>query len=65
MSGYEEFRRLMYEHNIRIADVVRGTGVTRMTILNWKKGGNTSLRTLRRIANYFEVPVETFMKEKE
>ena len=65
MNGYEEFRRLMYEHNVRIADVVRGTGVTRMTILNWKKGGNTSMKTFRRIASYFDVPVETFIKEKE
>lgn len=63
MESYEVFRRLMYEKNVIVADVIRGSGVTRQTLLTWKKGKEPQLRTLRKIAEYFGVPVTEFIKE--
>lgn len=63
MESYEVFRRLMFEKNIRKADVIRGSGVTRPTLLKWEKGYEPSLRTLRRIAEYFNVSVSVFIKK--
>lgn len=63
MESYEVFRRLMYEKNVIVADVIRGSGVTRPTLLTWKKGKEPQLRTLRKIAEYFGVPVTEFIKE--
>lgn len=62
MNGYEEFRRLMYEHNVTAADVIRGAGITRPTLLNWKKGTHQpTVRTLKKIADYFGVSVSVFV----
>ena len=64
MNSYEEFRRLMYEHDVTQADVIRGAGVTRPTLLNWKKGKHQpTVKTLKKIADFFEVPVSVFVKD--
>lgn len=65
MKSYEVFRYLMYKKDIRKADVIRDTGITRPTLLKWEKGNEPSLRTLRVIADYFEVPVTKFIEEKK
>ena len=66
MNSYEELRRLMYEHDVTQADVVRGANVTRPTLLNWKKGKRQpTVRTLKKIAEYFDVPVTTFIDEQK
>ena len=62
MASYETFRRLMFEKNVIKADVIRATGVTRPTILSWEKGNEPSLRTLRKIADYFGVSVNVFIE---
>lgn len=63
MSGYETFRYLMYKKNVRKADVIRATGVTRPVLVDWEHGRKEpSLRTLRRLADYFGVPVSEFVK---
>lgn len=62
MQSYELFRYLMYKKNIRKADVIRGTGITRPTLLKWERSGNASLRTLRAVADYFEIPVTDFLE---
>lgn len=62
MESYERFRRLMFEKNVRKADVIRGTGVTRPVLVNWENGKNEpSLKTLKRLAIYFGVPVSYFL----
>ena len=63
MESYEVFRRLMYERNVIKADVIRGSGVTRPTLLKWEKGQEPSLPVLRRIADYFGVSVKEFIEE--
>lgn len=64
MYSYEVFRYLMYIKNVRKADVIRGTGVSRPTLLKWEKGKEPSLRTMRIIADYFGVPVTKFIEER-
>lgn len=62
MDSYEQLRRLMYEHNMTQADVIRGAGVTRPTLCNWRKGTHQpTVRTLKKIADFFNVPVSTFL----
>lgn len=56
--SYENFRKLMFEKNVIKADVIRATGVTRPTLVNWEKGrSEPSVKTLKRLADYFGVPV--------
>lgn len=63
MNSYETFRRLMFEKNIRKADVIRDTGVTRPTLVNWEKGrSEPTLKTYRRLADYFGVSVTDFIE---
>lgn len=62
MDSYEQLRRLMYEHNMTQADVIRGAGVTRPTLCNWRKGTHQpTVKTLKKIADFFNVPVSTFL----
>lgn len=65
MQSYEVLRRLMYKNNMRKADVIRATGVTRPVLVDWEHGRREpSLKTLRILANYFGVPVTAFLKEE-
>lgn len=64
MNGYEAFRRLMYEHNVTQADVIRATGITRPTLCNWRNASHQpTLKTLKKIASYFDVDVSTFIDD--
>lgn len=64
MNNYEELRRLMYERNVTMADVIRGAGVTRPTLCNWRSGKHQpTVKTLKKVADYFGVPVSVFVKE--
>lgn len=61
---YEKLRYLMYKKNVIKADVIRDTGITRPTLVNWEHGRSTpSLRTLQILADYFNVPVSYFVDE--
>ena len=65
MKSYEVFRSLMYKKNVRKADVIRETGVTRPVLVDWEHGRREpSLKTLRRLARYFGVDVAEFVKGK-
>ena len=64
MNSYEKFRKLMYLKNVRKADVIRGTGVTRPVLVDWEHGrSEPSLKTLRRLAGYFNVKVSYFIED--
>lgn len=64
MNSYERFRRLMFEKNVNQADVIRGTGITRPTLCNWRNGTHQpTVTTLKKIAKYFGVPVSTFVDD--
>lgn len=62
MESYEVFRKMMFDRNIVKADVIRGSGVSRPTLLKWEKGEEPTLTTLRKIAKYFDCPVTDFIK---
>lgn len=63
MKGYEVFKYLMYKKDVKKADVIRATGVTRPVLVDWEHGRREpSLKTLRRLADYFGVPVTEFLK---
>lgn len=65
MNSYEVFRYLMYKKDVKKADVIRATGVTRPVLVDWEHGRREpSLKTLRRLADYFGVPATAFLKEE-
>lgn len=52
----------MYKRDIRKADVIRDTGISRPTLVNWEHGRSVpTLRTLQVLADYFGVPVSYFI----
>lgn len=62
MKSYEVFRSLMYKKNVKFADVIRDTGVSRPVLTDWKMGRKEpSLKTLRRLADYFGISVTKFI----
>lgn len=64
MNSYERLRKLMYLKNVRKSDVIRETGVTRPVLVNWEHGrSEPSLKTLRRLAKYFDVKVTYFLED--
>lgn len=63
MNSYEVFRYLMYKKDVKKADVIRATGVTRPVLVDWEHGRREpSLKTLRRLADYFGIEVTEFLK---
>lgn len=63
MADYEIFRRLMFQKDVKKADVIRETGVTRPVLVDWEHGRKEpSLKTLRRLAKYFGVSVVVFLE---
>lgn len=62
--GYEKLRYLMYKYNLTKADVIRATGITRPTLVNWERGRSMPrVKTLQVLAEFFEVPVSYFLEE--
>ena len=62
--GYDKLRYLMYRDNVTKADVIRGTGITRPTLVNWERGRSMPrVKTLQILAEFFEVPVSYFLDE--
>ena len=60
---YAEFEKLMSQNGMRIADVVRATGVAQSTISDWKAGRYTPKHDkLKAIADLFGVSVEYLEK---
>lgn len=60
-TSYEIVRRLMYEKNVRKADVIRGAGVSRPTLIKWENGELPSINVLQKVADYFGVSVKDFI----
>lgn len=59
MKGYEIFEELLNKKGVRIADVVKATGITPATIYDWKAGRYRPKDDKRKIiADYFGVSLE-------
>ena len=59
MKGYEIFEELLHKKGVKIADVVKATGMTPATIYDWKAGRYRPKDDKRKmIADYFGVTLE-------
>lgn len=62
---YDNFERLLIQNNLKPADVARGTGLTTSFFSEWKKGKTTpKVDKLKKIADFFNVPIEYFLTGK-
>ena len=63
---YEKYLELLEEKNCRNIDVSKATGIPPSTFSDWKKGKSSpKVDKLKKIANYFNVPIEYFLEDKE
>lgn len=63
---YEIYRRLLDEKGLKNSDVSRGTGVSNMTLSDWKRGKTTpKTDTMQKIADFLGVSVDYIMTGKE
>lgn len=63
---YEIFEQLMKEKGVNASEVSRATGISRSNFTDWKKGRSTpKAEKLQLIADYFDVPLETFTSKRK
>lgn len=66
MFSYEKFEKLCNEKNVTAYQVSNASGVATSTLSMWKQGKYTpKIDKIQKIANYFGVSLNEFMKEKE
>ena len=62
---YEKFAKLIEERNITAYQVAKETGLTPTLFSEWKSGkANPKVDKLLKLAEYFDVPLEYFVKEE-
>lgn len=62
---YKKFQALLDKTNKTAYQVSKETGVSQTAFSNWKSGrSEPSLESLRKLAKYFDVPIEFFLDEK-
>lgn len=63
---YEIYQRLLDEKGLKNSDVSRGTGISNMTLSDWKHGKSTpKYENMKKIAQFLDVSVEYLMTGKE
>lgn len=63
---YEKFSKLLQSRGLKAADVSRGTGIHQVIFSDWKRGkSQPKYDKLKKIAKFFNVPVEYFTGEDE
>ena len=63
---YEVYQRLLDEKGLKNADVARATGISNMTLSDWKRGKSVPKSDkMRNIAEYLNVSVDYLMTGKE
>lgn len=63
---YEIYQKLLDSRNLKNADISRATGISNMTLSDWKRGKSTPKQDkLQKIADYFGVSIEYLMTGKE
>lgn len=61
---YEKFRQLLTKNNVTAYRVAKDIGISSVVFTEWKKGkSNPKIDKLKKIADYFGVTVEYFIKE--
>ena len=62
---YKKFQALLDKTNKTAYQVSKETGVSQTAFSNWKSGrSEPSLESLRKLAKYFDVPIDFFLDEK-
>lgn len=62
---YKKFEKLLAENNVTAYQVAQATGIASATLSAWKSGVYTpKLDKLLKIAEFFDVPLEYFVKEE-
>ena len=63
---YDIYCKLRDDRKIKDADVAKATGITKSTFSDWKNGrSEPKLDKLKKIADYFGVPIEYLTTGKE
>ena len=63
---YEVYQRLLDEKGLKNADVARATGISNMTLSDWKRGKSVPKSDkMRKIAEYLNVSVDYLMTGTE
>ena len=63
---YEIYQRLLDEKGLKNADVARATGISNMTLSDWKRGKSVPKSDkMRKIAEYLNVSVDYLMTGKD
>ena len=63
---YEVYQRLLDEKGLKNADVARATGISNMTLSDWKRGKSVPKSDkMRKIAEYLNVSVDYLMTGKD
>lgn len=61
---YKVFEKLCEKKGVTVYRVSQETGIPTSTLSEWKKGLYTpKIDKMMKLAEYFEVPLETFVKE--
>lgn len=63
---YEIYQKLLDEKKLKNSDVSRATGISNMTLSDWKRGKTKpKTDTMKKIANFLGVSVDYLMEGKE
>ena len=63
---YEIYQRLLDEKGLKNADVARATGISNMTLSDWKRGKSVPKSDkMRKIAEYLNVSADYLMTGKD
>ena len=61
---YEKFAELLVKNNKTTYTVSKETGISQSVLSDWKRGrSNPKVDKLQKLANYFGVSIEYFLKE--
>ncbi len=62
---YKKFEKLLEEKDVTAYQVAQATGIAMATLSSWKSGAYIpKVDKLMKIADYFDVPLEYFVKEE-
>ncbi len=63
---YSSIEKLMSERKVTAYAVSKATGINESTFCLWKKGtSKPNIKNLMKLANYFNVSIESLLDERE
>lgn len=63
---YKKFKELLDKINKTTYQISKETGISQSAFSNWKSGrSEPSLESLKKLADYFGVPIEYFLEQPE